>query len=101
MSHFGRFQGVFVYGPGSWPGWESKSGPGVDVAVPGVERGSDGVAGLVGRGLEDPETERWHLDAVVEGDGFHVFALSGDLSRRCGGEVANPHVLLGPAIRWV
>ena len=21
MSHFGRYQGVFVCGPGSWPGW--------------------------------------------------------------------------------
>ena len=43
----------------------------VDVAVTGAERGLDCVAGFVGRSLEDPETERWHLDTIVEGQGFH------------------------------
>ena len=34
---------------------------GVDVPVPGVERGADGVAGLVGGRLEDAEAEGGHL----------------------------------------
>ena len=46
-------------------------GGGVDVAVAGVERGADGVAGLVGRRLEDAEAEGGQLDAVVEGQGVH------------------------------
>ena len=32
-------------------------GGGVDVAVPGVQRGGDGVGTFVGGGLEDPETK--------------------------------------------
>jgi hypothetical protein len=44
-------------------------GGGVDVAVPGVERGADGAARLVGRRLEDAEAQRGQLDPVVEGHG--------------------------------
>jgi hypothetical protein len=53
------------------------------VAVTGIERGSDGVAGLVGRRLEDPETKRGQLDAVVEGERLHVVLLA--VGRRAGG----------------
>ena len=45
---------------------------GVDVPVAGRERRLDGCAGLVGRGLEDPEPEGGHLDAVVQGQLHHV-----------------------------
>ena len=38
---------------------------------PESECGADGIPGLVRGRLEDAETERGHLDAVVEGDGFH------------------------------
>ena len=44
---------------------------GVDVAVAAAECRPDGVAGLIGRRLKYPETERGHLDAVVERDRFH------------------------------
>jgi hypothetical protein len=44
-------------------------GGGVDVAVPRVERCTDGVAGLVGRRLEDAEAESGQLDPVAEGHG--------------------------------
>ena len=51
----------------------------VDVPVPGRERGTHGVAGLVRGRLEDAETERGHLDSVVESHRFHamLLALSG------------------------
>jgi len=38
----------------------------VDVPVAGRQRRLDGGAGLVGRGLEDAEAQRGHLDAVVQ-----------------------------------
>lgn len=50
-------------------------GGGVDVAVPGAQGDGDGVSGLLGGSLEDAETECRHLDAVVEGYGFHVLFL--------------------------
>jgi hypothetical protein len=39
---------------------------GVDVPVPGLEGGVDGVTGLVGGCLEDAEAEGGYLDAVVQ-----------------------------------
>ena len=42
-------------------------GGGVDVTVAGLEGGGDGVACLLGRGLEDAEADRGHPDPVVEG----------------------------------
>jgi len=44
-------------------------GGGVDVAVAGVERGSDRVAGLVGRRLKDAQAEGPQFDAAVEREG--------------------------------
>ncbi len=44
---------------------------GVDVPVPGAQGRAHSVAGLVGGRLEDAQAERWHLDTVVEGYGFH------------------------------
>src|SRR3954466_10233054 len=44
-------------------------GRGVNVPVPRGESGMDGVAGLVRRCLENTETERGDLDAVLESDG--------------------------------
>src|SRR5439155_10790543 len=43
----------------------------VDEAVAAFECRPDGVAGLVRGRLEDTETERGHLDTVVEANGFH------------------------------
>ncbi len=45
---------------------------GVDVPVPGAECTADGVPGLVGGCLENPQTEGRNLDAVVESDRFHL-----------------------------
>jgi len=57
-------------------------GGGVDVAVAGVERGSDRVAGLVGRRLKDAQAEGGQFDAVVEcegGDGDYGVRPAGRL----------------------
>ena len=43
----------------------------VDLPVPGAECAADGVPGLFGGRLEDPQTEGGHLEAVIEGDGLH------------------------------
>jgi hypothetical protein len=51
-------------------------GGGVDVPVAEFERGLHGGDGLLGRGLEDAESEGGHLDAVVEGEGLHHRDLS-------------------------
>jgi hypothetical protein len=48
---------------------------GVDVPVTGAEGTADGVPGLVGRCLENPQTEGGNLDAVVESEGFHLVPL--------------------------
>ena len=47
---------------------------GVDVPIPGAECAADGVPGLVGGRLEDPQTEGGHLEAVIEGDGLHLLS---------------------------
>ena len=44
---------------------------GVDEAVTAAECGPNGIARLIRGRLEHAKTERGHLDAVVEGDGFH------------------------------
>ena len=43
---------------------------GVDVPVAELERGGDRGAGLLGRCLEDAQTEGRHLDAVVQRQGL-------------------------------
>src|ERR1700694_1810393 len=60
---------------------------GVDEAVARAECRPDCIARLIWRRLEHAETGRGHLDAVVEGDGFHGTSAKGsggflsDLSR--------------------
>jgi hypothetical protein len=48
---------------------------GVDVPIAAVECATHGVPCLVGRRLKDPQAERGHLDAAIEGDRFHVLPL--------------------------
>lgn len=81
-------------------------GGGVDVPVAGAQRGLNRGAGLLRRGLEHPEPESGHLDAVVQLQLVHecistlhvgVFFASSSTVGRLGG------VLGGPAIPplWV
>ena len=51
-------------------------GGGIDQPVAGLERVADGCLGLFRADLEDAEAEDRHVDAVVEGDGFHGMVLS-------------------------
>jgi hypothetical protein len=49
---------------------------GIDVPVPRVERGSNGVSGLIGGRLKDPEPDYGYLDAIGESELGNLLVIS-------------------------
>jgi hypothetical protein len=57
---------------------------GVDVPIPSIERGADGVSGLIRGRLEDTQAEGGHGDAVVQFQGRGHGGVRSSRSSRAG-----------------